>query len=144
MDGQHHQREAGGNNRLRSALASSLGWCLSASARDPQGRPDFFDGLSGLIVVSALVVGGGARGDRCAHLRVCSLTTECGVWRNIILLATGVVGVALCGARSPRLVCRSERWKIPILPVTPYGGSGGYVPPVFGYLDADDPAPRRC
>jgi hypothetical protein len=111
----------------------------AASARDPQARPDFFDGLQLLLVVSALVVDGVALAAIAARISEFGFTPNrvAALGENLILLIN-LAWSAWLYARFLRhrgSFAVLERWQIAYLPV--YSIWAGLVvvmfPPVFGY-----------
>jgi hypothetical protein len=111
----------------------------AASARDPQARPDFFDCLQLLLVVSALVV------DAVALASIASRISEFGFTpnrvaafgENLILLAN-LTWSAWLYARFLRhrgSFADLERWQIAYLPVYSVWAALVVVmfPPVFGW-----------
>jgi hypothetical protein len=111
----------------------------SASARDPQAPPDFFDGLQLLLVISALVVDGVALWAIAARISEFGFTPNrvAALGENLILLVnlawTAWLYASFLRQRGSFTVL--ERWQIAYLPV--YSLWGALVvmvfPPVFGY-----------
>ena len=121
-------------------LALVVGLVLySASARDPQSPPDFFDGLQLLLVVSALVVDAVALAAIAARISEFGFTPNrvAALGENIILL----VNLAWSAWLYARFLRRRgsfavlEQWQVAYLPV--YSAWAALVvvvfPPVFGY-----------
>jgi len=141
VDGKRHRRETGG-----ASSASTCCWWLvlgmllyAVSARDPLARPDAFDALQLLLVVSALVV------DAVALVAVAARISEFGFSANrvaalgenlILVRQPRVVSVAICTLPlASRLVRRSGAVADRLLPV--YSAWAALVvvlfPPLFGY-----------
>jgi hypothetical protein len=120
-------------------LALVVGLVLyAASARDPQARPDFFDGLQLLLVVSALVVDGVALAAIAARISEFGFTPNrvAALGENLILLAN-LAWTAWLYARFVRhrgSFAALERWQIAYLPVYAVWAALVVVifPPVFG------------
>jgi hypothetical protein len=111
----------------------------AASARDPHARPDFFDGLQLLLVVSALVVDGVALAAIAARISEFGFTPNrvAALGENLILLVN-LAGSAWLYARFLRhrgSFVVLERWQIAYLPVYSVWAALVVVmfPPVFGY-----------
>jgi hypothetical protein len=121
-------------------LAVVVGLVLyAASARDPQARPDFFDGLQLLLVVSALVVDGVALAAIAARISEFGFTPNrvAALGENLILLVN-LAWTAWLYARFVRhrgSFATLERWQIAYLPVYAVWAALVVVlfPPVFGY-----------
>jgi hypothetical protein len=121
-------------------LALVVGLVLyAASARDPQARPDFFDGLQLLLVVSALVVDGVALAAIAARISGFGFTPNrvAALGENLILLVN-LAWTAWLYARFVRhrgSFATLERWQIAYLPVYALWAALVVVlfPPVFGY-----------
>ncbi len=122
-------------------LVLVLGLLLYAvSARDPHARPDIFDALQLLLLVSALVV------DALALAAIAARISEFGfspnrvaaLGENLILLANLSWSAYLYAGfvRGRGSFAALERWQIAYLPV--YAVWGGLVvvvfPPLFGYV----------
>jgi hypothetical protein len=121
-------------------LALVVGLVLyAASARDPEARPNIFDGLQLLLVVSALVV------DTVALTAIGARITEFGftpnrvaaLGENLILLVN-LAGTAWRYARFLRAsgsFAGLERWQLAFLPVYSVWAAIVVVvfPPAFGY-----------
>jgi hypothetical protein len=111
----------------------------AASARDPQGPPDFFDGLQLLLVVSALVVDGVALtaiADRISEFgftpnRVAALGENLILLVNLLWTAWLYAGFL----RHRSAFAALERWQIAYLPVYSVWAALVVVvfPPLFGY-----------
>jgi hypothetical protein len=121
-------------------LAVVVGLVLyAASARDPEARSDFFDGLQLLLVVSALVVDGVALAAIAARISEFGLTPNrvAALGENLILL----VNLAWTAWLYARFVRRRgsfatlERWQIAYLPVYAVWAALVVVifPPLFGF-----------
>jgi hypothetical protein len=111
----------------------------SASARDPEARPDLFDRLQLLLIVSALAV------DAVALTAIASRISEFGftpnrgaaLGENLILLAnlagSGWLFLRFLRGRGP--FAALERWQTAFLPI--YAGWAAFVvvtfPPFFGF-----------
>ena len=112
----------------------------SASARDPEAPPDFFDGLQVLLVVSALVVDVVALAAIAARISEFGFTPNrvAALGENLILLVnlawSAWLYARFLGGRGSFAVL--ERWQIAYLPV--YAAWAAVVvvlfPPLFGYL----------
>jgi hypothetical protein len=111
----------------------------SASARDPQAPPDFFDALQLLLIASALVVDAVALAAIAARISELGFTPNrvAALGENLILLAN-LAGSAWLYARFLRnrgSFAELERWQVAYLPV--YSVWAAFVvivfPPVFGY-----------
>ena len=121
-------------------LALVVGLVLyAASARDPQARPDFFDGLQLLLVVSALVVDSVALAAIAARISGFGFTPNrvAALGENLILLVN-LAWTAWLYARFVRhrgSFATLERWQIAYLPVYALWAALVVVmfPPVFGY-----------
>ena len=121
-------------------LALVVGLVLyAASARDPQARPDFFDGLQLLLVVSALVVDSVALAAIAARISEFGFTPNrvAALGENLILLVN-LAWTAWLYARFVRhrgSFATLERWQIAYLPVYALWAALVVVmfPPVFGY-----------
>ncbi len=121
-------------------LAVVVGLVLyAASARDPQARPDFFDGLQLLLVVSALVVDSVALAAIAARISGFGFTPNrvAALGENLILLVN-LAWTAWLYARFVRhrgSFATLERWQIAYLPVYALWAALVVVmfPPVFGY-----------
>src|SRR5437867_650237 len=121
-------------------LALVVGLVLyAASARDPQARPDFFDGLQLLLVVSALVVDSVALAAIAARISGFGFTPNRVAARgeNLILLVN-LAWTAWLYARFVRhrgSFATLERWQIAYLPVYALWAALVVVvfPPLFGY-----------
>jgi len=111
----------------------------AASARDPQARPDFFDGLQLLLVVSALVVDGVALAAIAARISEFGFTPNrvAALGENLILLINLAWSAWLyaCFLRPRGSFAALERWQIAYLPVYSIWAALVVVmfPPVFGY-----------
>jgi hypothetical protein len=111
----------------------------AASARDPQARPDFFDGLQLLLVVSALVVDGVALAAIAARISEFGFTPNrvAALGENLILLINLAWSAWLyaCFLRHRDSFAVLERWQIAYLPVYSIWAALVVVmfPPVFGY-----------
>jgi hypothetical protein len=121
-------------------LALVVGLVLyAASARDPQARPDFFDGLQLLLVVSALVVDGVALAAIAARISEFGSTPNrvAALGENLILLVNLAWTAWLYASflRRRASFAALERWQIAYLPV--YAVWAALVvlvfPPAFGY-----------
>jgi len=111
----------------------------AASARDPQARPDFFDGLQLLLVVSALVVDAMALWAIAARISEFGFTPNrvAALGENLILLVN-LMWSAWLYARFLRGRCSFavlEQWQIAYLPVYPVWATVVVVlfPLVFHY-----------
>src|SRR5437773_1516564 len=121
-------------------LAVVVGRVLyAASARDPPGPPGFFDGLQLLLVVSALVVDGGALWAIAPRISEFGFTPNrvAALGENLILLVN-LAWSAWLYARFLRhrgSFTALERWQITYLPVYALWAALVVVvfPPVFGY-----------
>jgi len=121
-------------------LALVVGLVLyAASARDPQARPDFFDGLQLLLVVSALVVDSVALAAIAARISEFGFTPNrvAALGENLILLVN-LAWTAWLYARFVRhrgSFATLERWQIAYLPVYALWAALVVVmfPPDFGY-----------
>jgi hypothetical protein len=111
----------------------------AASARDPEGPPDFFDGLQLLLVISALVVDAVALAAIAARISEFGFTPNrvAALGENLILLVN-LAGSAFLYARFLRgrgSFAALERWQIAYLPA--YSAWAAFVvivfPPAFGY-----------
>jgi hypothetical protein len=121
-------------------LALVVGLVLySASARDPQAPPDFFDGLQLLLVASALVVDAVALAAIAARISEFGFTPNrvAALGENLILLLN-LAGTAWLYARF--LLNRGsfpalERWQMAYLPVYSVWAACVVIvfPPLFGY-----------
>ena len=122
-------------------LVLVLGLLLYAvSARDPHARPDIFDALQLLLLVSALIV------DALALAAIAARISEFGfsanrvaaLGENLILLANLSWSAYLYAGflRGRGSFAALERWQTAYLPV--YAVWGGLVvvvfPPLFGYV----------
>jgi hypothetical protein len=111
----------------------------SASARDPQAPPDFFDGLQLLLVVSALVVDGVALAAIGARISEFGSTPNrvAALGENIILLVNLAWSAWLYASflRQKGSFASLERWQIAYLPVYSVWAALVVVvfPPVFHY-----------
>jgi hypothetical protein len=111
----------------------------AASARDPQARPDFFDGLQLLLVVSALVVDGVALAAIAARISEFGFTPNrvAALGENLILLINLAWSAWLyaCFLRHRGSLAVLERWQIAYLPVYSIWAALLVVmfPPMFGY-----------
>jgi hypothetical protein len=111
----------------------------AASARDPQARPDFFDGLQLLLVVSALVVDGVALAAIAARISEFGFTPNrvAALGENLILLINLAWSAWLyaCFLRHRGSFAVLERWQIAYLPVYSIWAALVVVmfPPMFGY-----------
>ena len=111
----------------------------SASARDPQAPPDFFDGLQLLLVVSALVVDGVALAAIAARISEFGFTPNrvAALGENLILLVNLAWSAWLYARflRRPGSFAALERWQIAYLPVYSLWAALVVVvfPPLFGY-----------
>jgi hypothetical protein len=121
-------------------LALVVGLVLySASARDPQSPPDFFDGLQLLLVISALVVDGVALGAIAARISEFGVTPNrvAALGENLILLVNLAWSAWLYASflRRRGSFAALERWQIAYLPVYSVWAALVVVifPPVFGY-----------
>jgi hypothetical protein len=121
-------------------LAVVVGLVLyAASARDPQARPDFFDGLQLLLVVSALVVDGVALAAIAARISEFGFTPNrvAALGENLILLVNLSWSAWLYASflRQRGSFAHLERWQIAYLPVYAVWAAVVVVmfPPVFGY-----------
>jgi hypothetical protein len=121
-------------------LAVVVGLVLySASARDPQAPPDFFDGLQLLLVVSALVVDVVALAAIAARISEFGFTPNkvAALGENLILLVNLAWSAWLYAGflRHRGSFTALERWQVAYLPV--YSAWAALVvvvfPPVFGY-----------
>ena len=111
----------------------------AASARDPQARPGFFDGLQLLLVVSALVVDAVALAAIAARISEFGFTPNrvAALGENLLLL----VNLAWSGWLYARFLRHRgsfadlERWQVAYLPVYAVWAALVVVlfPPVFGY-----------
>jgi hypothetical protein len=121
-------------------LAVVVGLVLyAASARDPQARPDFFDGLQLVLVVSALVVDGVALAAIAARISEFGFTPNrvAALGENLILLVN-LAWTAWLYTRFLRhggSFAALERWQIAYLPVYAVWAALVVVmfPPLFGY-----------
>ena len=121
-------------------LAVVVGLVLfSASARDPQAPPNFFDGLQLALVVSALVVDGVALYAIAARISEFGLSPNrmAALGENIILLAnlTWSAWLYACFLRHRSSFAMLERWQIAYLPVFSVWAAVVVLvfPPLFGY-----------
>ncbi len=111
----------------------------SASARDPQAPPDFFDGLQLLLVVSALVVDGVALAAIAARISEFGFTPNrvAALGENLILLVNLAWSAWLyaCFLRHRGSFAALERWQVTYLPVYSVWAALVVVifPPAFGY-----------
>ncbi len=121
-------------------LALIVGLVLyAASARDPQARPGFFDGLQLLLVVSALVVDGVALWAIAARISEFGFTPNrvAALGENLILLVnlawTAWLYAGFLRRRGSFAIL--ERWQIAYLPVYSVWAALVVVifPPLFGY-----------
>ncbi|MBI4481243.1 MAG: hypothetical protein HY651_14610 [Acidobacteria bacterium] len=111
----------------------------AASARDPEGPPDFFDGLQLLLVVSALMVDAVALAAIAARISEFGFTPNrvAALGENLILLVnlawSAWLYARFLSARGS--FAALERWQIAYLPV--YSVWAAFVvvvfPPAFGY-----------
>ena len=111
----------------------------SASARDPQAPPNFFDGLQLTLVVSALLVDGLALAAIAARISEFGFTPNrvAALGENLILLVN-LAWSAWLYARFLRhrgSFAALERWQITYLPVYAVWAAVVVVlfPPLFGY-----------
>ena len=122
-------------------LVLVLGLLLYAvSARDPQARPDLFDKLQLVLVVSALIV------DAVALAAIAARISEFGfsankvaaLGENVILLVnlSWSAWLYTCFLRGRGSFAALEKWQTAYLPV--YAAWAGFVvivfPPLFGYV----------
>jgi len=121
-------------------LAVVVGLVLfSASARDPQAPPNFFDGLQLALVVSALVVDGVALYAIAARISEFGLSPNrmAALGENIILLANLTWSAWLYARflRHRSSFAMLERWQIAYLPVFSVWAAVVVLvfPPLFGY-----------
>ena len=121
-------------------LAVVVGLVLfSASARDPQAPPNFFDGLQLALVVSALVVDGVALYAIAARISEFGLSPNrmAALGENIILLANLTWSAWLYARflRNRSSFAMLERWQIAYLPVFSVWAAVVVLvfPPLFGY-----------
>ena len=121
-------------------LAVVVGLVLfSASARDPQAPPNFFDGLQLALVVSALVVDGVALYAIAARISEFGLSPNrmAALGENIILLANLTWSAWLYARflRHRSSFAVLERWQIAYLPVFSVWAAVVVLvfPPLFGY-----------
>ena len=121
-------------------LAGVVGLGLfSASARDPQAPPNFFDGLQLALVVSALVVDGVALYAIAARISEFGLSPNrmAALGENIILLANLTWSAWLYARflRHRSSFAMLERWQIAYLPVFSVWAAVVVLvfPPLFGY-----------
>ena len=121
-------------------LAVVVGLVLfSASARDPQAPPNFFDGLQLALVVSALVVDGVALSAIAARISEFGLSPNrmAALGENIILLANLTWSAWLYARflRHRSSFAMLERWQIAYLPVFSVWAAVVVLvfPPLFGY-----------
>ena len=121
-------------------LAVVVGLVLfSASARDPQAPPNFFDGPQLALVVSALVVDGVALYAIAARISEFGLSPNrmAALGENIILLAnlTWSAWLYACFLRHRSSFAMLERWQIAYLPVFSVWAAVVVLvfPPLFGY-----------
>jgi hypothetical protein len=121
-------------------LAVVVGLVLfSASARDPQAPPNFFDGLQLALVVSALVVDGVALYAIAARISEFGLSPNrmAALGENIILLANLTWSAWLYARflRQGSSFAVLERWQIAYLPVFSVWAAVVVLvfPPLFGY-----------
>lgn len=111
----------------------------AASARDPRARPDFFDGLQLLLVVSALVVDGVALAAIAARISEFGFTPNrvAALGENLILLINLAWSAWLyaCFLRHRGSFAALERWQIAYLPVYSIWAALVVIafPPIFGY-----------
>jgi hypothetical protein len=121
-------------------LAVVVGLVLyAASARDPQARPDLFDGLQLLLVVSALVVDGVALAAIAARISEFGFTPNrvAALGENLILLVNLAWTARLYASflRRKGSYAALEKWQMAYLPV--YAVWAALVvlvfPPAFGY-----------
>jgi hypothetical protein len=121
-------------------LALVVGLVLyAASARDPQARPDLFDRLQLLLVISALVVDGVALWAIAARISEFGSTPNrvAALGENLILLVN-LVWTAWLYARFVRnraSFAALEQWQVAYLPVYSVWAALVVVvfPPLFGY-----------
>lgn len=112
----------------------------SASARDPQAPPNFFDSLQLLLVISALAVDGVALASIAARISEFGFTPNrvAALGENLILLVnlawTAWLYASFLRRRESFAVL--ERWQIAYLPVYSVWAALVVVifPPVFGYI----------
>ena len=112
----------------------------SASARDPQAPPNFFDSLQLLLVISALAVDGVALASIAARISEFGFTPNrvAALGENLILLVnlawTAWLYASFLRRRESFAVL--ERWQIAYLPVYSVWAALVVVifPPVFGYM----------
>ena len=121
-------------------LAVVVGLVLfSASARDPQAPPNFFDGLQLALVVSALVVDGVALYAIAARISEFGLSPNrmAALGENLILLANLTWSAWLYARflRHRSSFAVLERWQIAYLPVFSVWAAVVVLvfPPLFGY-----------
>jgi len=121
-------------------LAVVVGLVLfSASARDPQAPPNFFDGLQLALVVSALVVDGVALYAIAARISEFGLSPNrmAALGENLILLANLTWSAWLYARflRHRSSFAMLERWQIAYLPVFSVWAAVVVLvfPPLFGY-----------
>jgi len=121
-------------------LAVVVGLVLyAASARDPQARPDFFDGLQLLLVVSALVVDVVALAAIAARISEFGFTPNrvAALGENLILLINLLWTAWLYASflRRRGSFADLEKWQIGYLPVYAMWAALVVVvfPPLFGY-----------
>jgi hypothetical protein len=111
----------------------------SASARDPDAPPDFFDGLQLLLVISALVVDAVALAAIAARISEFGFTPNrvAALGENLILLVNLAWSAWLyaCFLRHRGSFTALERWQVAYLPVYSVWAALVVVifPPVFGY-----------
>ena len=111
----------------------------AASARNPQARPDFFDGLQLLLVVSALVVDGVELAAIAARISEFGFTPNrvAALGENLILLVNLAWTAWLYASflRHRGSFAALERWQIAYLPVYSVWAALVVVmfPPLFGY-----------
>jgi hypothetical protein len=111
----------------------------SASARDPQAPPEFFDGLQLLLIVSALVADGLALAAIAARISEFGFTPNrvAALGENLILLVNLAWSAWLYASflRRRGSFVTLERWQIAYLPVYSIWAAVVVIvfPPVFGY-----------
>ncbi len=111
----------------------------SASARDPQAPPNFFDGLQLLLVVSALLVDGVALAAIGARISEFGFTPNrvAALGENLILLVNLAWSAWLYARflRGRGSFAALERWQIAYLPVYSVWAALVVIlfPPLFGY-----------
>jgi hypothetical protein len=122
-------------------LVLVLGLLLYAvSARDPQARPDLFDRLQLVLVVSALIVNAVALAAIAARISEFGFSANkvAALGENVILLVnlSWSAWLYACFLRGRGSFAALEQWQTAYLPV--YAAWAAFVvvvfPPLFGYV----------